>query len=138
MTLTVDEAARLPIVTDVQIEKRVAALIGRACRRQLWLLFIDAHCLQLPVLMPCDDYPAGPDAHDTSRLAVAFSEAMLQADAAQIIFVWERRLGEEATLGDRLWAKALAASCRAHGVAVRGQLISHRNGVRWFPPEEYE
>jgi hypothetical protein len=138
MTLTVDEAAQLPIVTDAQVEERVAALIGRACRRQLWLLFIDSQCLQLPVLMPCDDYPAGPDTRDATRLAVAFAEVMREADAAQIIFVWERRLGEAATLGDRLWAKALAAACRAEGVSVRGQLISHRGGVRWFAPEEYE
>lgn len=137
MTLTVDEAAQLPIVTDGEIEERVAALIGRACRRQLWLLFIDAHSLQLPLLMPCDDYPAGPDEREAARLAVAFAEVMRQADAAQIIFVWERRLDETATLGDRLWARALAAACRAEGVAVRGQLISHRDGVRWFPAEEY-
>lgn len=138
MTLTVDEASRTPVVTDAEVEGRVRTLIGNACRRQLWLLFLDHRCVQLPTLVPIEAYPAGPDAEFVEALADSLKHAMRQLEAAQVVLVWERCLGAAAVAADRRWAKALAEACHAAGVPVRAQLISHRRGVRWFAADDYE
>lgn len=136
-TLTAEEASQLPIVTDAEVEERVTALIGSACRRQFWMLFVDTGNRQLPLIMPMGDYPASAEPEFAEIIAARIKEIMQATDAAQVIFVWERRLGEVATPADRRWARALGDACRDTGVAVRAQLISHRRGVRWFPSDEY-
>ncbi|MFC6357450.1 hypothetical protein [Luethyella okanaganae] len=132
-----EEARSMPIVTDDEVEARVAALIGSACRRQFWMLFIDGDDRQLPLIMPVADYPTSPAGGRAELLASRIKEIVDLADAAQVIFVWERRLAEASTQADRAWASALGDACRAEGVSVRAQLISHRSGVRWFPPDDY-
>jgi hypothetical protein len=137
MTLTVEEAKQLPIVTDTEVEQRVSGLVGVACRRQLWLLFIDADAVQLSTVVVIEDYPAGPAGGSAALVAFRIGEVIRETDAAQVVIVWERRLGEQPVPADRAWAKALAEACAAEGVPVRAQLISHRRGVRWFPPADY-
>lgn len=135
--ITAEEARHQPVVTDAEVEARVADLVGRACRRQFWMLFLDDESRQIPLVMPMDDYPASPDDGNIDMFALRIKEIMHAEDAAQVIFVWERRLGERATPADRAWASALGAACREIGVVVRAQLISYRGGVRWFPLDEY-
>lgn len=137
MTLTVEEAAQLPIVTDADVEGRVSALVGHAVRRQLWMLFLDSSAVQLPMLVPIEDYPTGPDAEFAAALAQSIRHLMSETDAVQVVFVWERCLSEDPVPADRVWARALAAACSDAGVSVRAQLISHRKGVRWFASEDY-
>ncbi|MGO7983420.1 hypothetical protein ACC691_36840 [Rhizobium johnstonii] len=54
-----------------------------------------------------------------------------------MIFVWERRLTATPTEADRAWARELGDACATVGVDVRGQLISHRDGVCWFAADDY-
>ena len=42
-----EETELMPLVTDAEIERRVADLIGRANSRQLWLLFLDEFAIQI-------------------------------------------------------------------------------------------
>ena len=135
--ITAAEAAHRPLVTDADVEERVDALIGRACRRQLWMLFTDHADIQSRDLIAMDDYPASPDGGNAQMLAERIDEWMDRTDATHVIFVWERRIGERFTPADRAWAKALAGACRECAVSVRAQLISHRTGVRWFAPDDY-
>jgi len=135
--ITAAEAAHQPLVTDSDVEQRVDALIGRACRRQLWMLFTDEMHIQMPDLVAMDDYPTSPENGNAELLAGRIGEWMARAEAAHVIFVWERRVGERFTPADRAWARALAHACREYGVSVRAQLISHRTGVRWFAPDDY-
>lgn len=137
MTLTAEEAAQLPIVTDAEVEERVSRLVGHAVRRQLWLLFLDSSGVQLPTLIPIEDYPTGPDASFAAALAQSIRHVMSETDAAQLVLVWERCLGADPVSADRAWAKALAAACVDANVMVRAQLISHRKGVRWLAPTDY-
>lgn len=135
--ITADAAAESPLTTDAEIEERVAGLVGRACRRQFWLMFLDAEGRQLPLLMPMDDYPPSPRAGNGKLLASRISELVALMDAAHVVVVWERRLGEASTPGEREWARELARECADVDVSVRAQLISHRSGVRWFGDEEF-
>jgi hypothetical protein len=131
------EAAHQPLVTDADIQERVDSLIGRACRRQVWMLFTDDADIQTSDLIAMDDYPTSPDGGAAEIFAARIAEWMNTTDAAQVIFVWERCVSERFTPADRAWAKALALACRENQVSVRAQLISHRSGVRWFAPDDY-
>ena len=140
--LHADEAARLPITTDLEVEERVATLLRRAARRQWWTLYLDDHDVQLPLLMPMAGYPERPDLPSGEEgtaaqlIADRLSAVVEKIGAAKVVFVWERPGGAEPTPGDREWARALAEACRAEGVAVRAQLILHDGGVRWFAADD--
>lgn len=137
MTINAEEAIHQPISTDAQIEARVVDLIGRANRRQVWLLLIDGEDRQLPIIVPMADYPATPYEGNAEAFADRIAALVEQTDAAAIIVVWERRLPPGTTEADRAWARELAAACHDCDVTVRAQLISHRDGVRWFSPDDY-
>jgi hypothetical protein len=100
-------------------------------------MFLDRQFLQLPILIPIADYPLSPGEGVAELMAARILEVLESSGAAQVVLVWERRLSEEATAGDRAWASQLAAACASRDVAVRAQLISHKSGVRWFPPDDY-
>ena len=137
MTINYSTARDHPLVTDELIEQRVSDLVGRACRRQLWLLFLDEDDVQLPILMPTDDFPVSPLPEYVRALSRGVSEIVEATDAAQVILVWERYAGAELTAVDRAWARQLHDECVDDGVRVRAQLLSHKRGVRWIAPEDY-
>ncbi|GAA4846532.1 hypothetical protein GCM10023221_26450 [Luteimicrobium xylanilyticum] len=126
----------LPLTTDEDVTERVRDVVGCAARRQLWLFFLDADDCQLPVLLPIPDFPPSPDGGNAEQLAASLAALVEELDAAQVVVVWERRLDDRATTLDRAWATRLAEACRVAGVRLRGQLLSHRRGVRWLVPDE--
>jgi hypothetical protein len=140
--LDANDATRLPISTDQDIEQRVAGLLQRAIRRQWWTLYLDVDDRQRPVLMPMPGYPVHPhepcgeEGTVAEVLANRLASIVTEIEAAKVIFVWERPGDDELTTGDRAWAGALGAACREAGVAVRAQLILHDNGVRWIASDE--
>jgi hypothetical protein len=135
--INASETHLYPLVTDELIEERVRDLVGRACRRQLWLLFLDANHVQVPLLMPTDDFPSRPDQHSVAELANGIRAIADAASAAQVILVWERYAGADLTALDRAWAQQLHRECSAIGVRIRAQLLSHKRGVRWLAPDDY-
>jgi len=135
-TITAAEAALNPLTDDESVLTRVSALIGPARNRCLWFLFVDPDGTQLPVVLPIDDYPPEPGI-EAPIMAEAVGEPMSAHDAAAVIVVWERVEGADASAGDRAWASALATAFAHADLAVRGQLICHRAGVRWFAPDDY-
>lgn len=126
-----------PLLSDADIEERVDALIGPACRRQWWMLFLDENHCQTPLVMPMADYPSTPNGGAAGTLAERIAEILQMTSATQVIFVWERLGNRNVSHHDRSWARALGASCAAIGVPVRAQLISHDDGVRWMAPDDY-
>ena len=140
--LDVNDATRVPISTDHDIEQRVGDLLQRAIRRQWWTLYLDDDDVQRPVLMPMAGYPEHPDEPCGDEGTVAdvlanrLAEIVAQIEAAKVIFVWERPGSDTLTAPDREWADALGAACRSAGVVVRAQLILHDHGVRWIAPDE--
>lgn len=135
--ISAETAENEPLVTDELIERRVRAIVGRACRRQVWMLFLDEHHVQVPLILPMADYPTSPGDGNAAVFAERVKEIIDVAGAAQVIFVWERYAGDRLTEADAAWAAQLHDACRAEGVAVRAQLLSHKRGVRWMAPEDY-
>lgn len=126
-----------PVASDDDVLALIRDLVGRAIRRQNWLMFLDSENRPLALVMPMDDYPMLPEGDDAPRFAEAIASVMETVDAAQVILTWERPGRPQATPADIAWARAMATTCRDQGIRVRGQLISHTEGVRWFAPDDY-
>lgn len=136
MTLNFDDTLTRPLTTDALIEERIGALVGRACRRQLWFLFLDEHDLQLPIIMPVADPPRMPDG-SVAALARTIAEHVEDRAARSVIIVLERYADATFTPADAAWARALSDAFDEAGLPTRSVLVSHRNGVRWFAADDY-
>jgi hypothetical protein len=131
------DAQLQPLETDALIQHRVTELIGGACRRQLWFLFLDEHGVQLPVLMPIADPPLMPPPPESDVLLAMVGHLVEAVEASAIVLVVERPGGEEVSASDRAWAGALHAACHGVGVPLRALLLSHDHGVRWLAQDDY-
>jgi hypothetical protein len=131
-----EDAKTQPLTSQVLIEERVRALIGRACRRQLWFLFLDGDQVQLPLMIPLDDLPNSPDdtVHDLAR---AMGRAMDAAGAESIIIVIERYASSALTPADIAWAKGVHDAFDLEQINLRGVVLSHNRGVRWIAQDDY-
>lgn len=125
-----------PLTSDDLIEARVSALVGRACRRQIWFLFVDSENVQLPLIIPVADPPTQPDAV-VSQLTENIAQGVEQLDARSVIVVLERYAGPQFSAADKAWARALSNGFDEAGLPVRAVLVSHSHGVRWFAADDY-
>ena len=132
-----DQTVYLPLSTDALIEQRVDLLVGRAQRRQLWLMFLDASHVQLPLLIPIADIPVAPSADDIPRWATLIDNTAEAVEAASVVVVLERYAPEQLTEADRSWARQLRDSCGMAEVALRAIVLSHRRGARLLAPDDY-
>lgn len=135
--LNAETARNVPLVTDELIEHRVRAIVGRACTRQVWMLFLDERSVQMPLILPMAQFPESPAAGNAAQFAASVREIIKTIDAAAVIFVWERYAGDRLTQADCAWAEQMHHACIAAGVVVRAQLLSHKRGVRWIAADDY-
>ncbi|HEY2643648.1 MAG TPA: hypothetical protein VGI56_07850 [Galbitalea sp.] len=132
-----EEAQLEPLLSDSDIERRVADLVGRANSRQLWLMFLDDYDIQLPLLIPIEGLPSAPDGAHIVNVVESIRFMMVEVDAAALILVFERYAAAELTPQDAAWALAMRTECDNQGVNLRAMLLSHRGGVRWIAPDDY-
>lgn len=137
MSIDAADAAIIPLLTDDDVLERARSIVGTAVKRTLWVFLLDDENVQLPVLLPIDDYPGTPYGGNAERIAAGLAEVMEATPAVQVVFVWERHRAEATTEDERVWARELSLACAAADVRVRAQLISHARGVRWFPPDDF-
>jgi sugar phosphate isomerase/epimerase len=136
MSVPYEETQLMPLITDQDVERRVADLIGRANSRQLWLLFLDESDIQLPLLVPIEGLPSEPTDEQADAVLERVREVMGEIGATAVITVLERYGAPSLTMQDAAWVRALRRGCSRRGVTLRAQLLSHRTGVRWIGPEE--
>ena len=131
-----DELGDIALLTDSQITERVGALLEKALRRQVWIMFLDDASRQLPVLMP-SYVPRRPNPADACRLADFFRELGDELEAATIVVTFERPGQGTLNDRDRAWLAMLREGCLLAGMSFRGPLLCHSDGVRWVPLDEY-
>jgi hypothetical protein len=136
MSVPYEETQLLPLLTDEDIERRVADLVGRANSRQLWLLFLDETAVQLPLLIPIEGLPAEPTDEQAAGVVYRVREVMGEIGASSVVTVLERYGPSALTAQDAAWVRSLRKACQAGGVSLRAQLLSHRTGVRHLGAEE--
>jgi hypothetical protein len=126
-----------PLASQAAIEERVQLLIGRAARRQIWLLFLDHEDRQLPLLIPVQDPPPEPEQDDDRRFATLLAYVQDQTDARGFVAVIERFGGMTLTTRDSAWARMLTDAAALSPLRLHGILLSHARGVRWMAPDDY-
>ena len=136
MPVPYEESELLPLITDQDIERRVADLIGRANSRQLWLLFLDEFDIQLPLLIPIEGLPSVPTDEQTAAVLERVREVMGEIGATAVITVIERYGASALTAQDAAWVRSLRQGCADRELTLRAQLLSHRTGVRWIEAAE--
>lgn len=100
-----------PPITDVDgLRQRWRSLMGTGGfgRRSLWLIFLDADGVQLPIIMPIDDVPARPD----RTLLDNLGEILRQVRAADrhvagVAMLLSRPGDDSATAADWTWVREL-------------------------------
>ena len=117
-----------PLLTDDDVTRRVATLVGPAAKdRTLWLLFVDGDDRQAPVVMPVEDMPGLPDDVVPALgevLAGFLPELATDAGPGSVVFVRERLGPDEVIPADRAWAETLTAMCRRFAIPSRGIHLS--------------
>ena len=123
-----------PLRTEADVLERVTTIVGHAvAARTLWLLLIDGHDRQAPVVVPMEDVPVWPDdVPETLSTVLAGIAPQLATGCApgSVVFVLERRGRSRPTDPDRAWATALHEAGARAEVAVRGIYLSTSRGVR--------
>ena len=126
-----------PLDTDTDVLDRVDHLIGEDARRDrsLWLLFLAADAVQLPVVVPIDDVPANPDPDTAGSICDLTAHVLNDAapgGSAVITLVRDNVLS--VTDSDQQWLTALRAAAARTGVHLRMICLATRDGVRRLEP----
>lgn len=129
------DAAEIPLSTDLAVHERVRQIVGRATRRQIWLMFLDEADHQIPLIMPCD-IPRLPKSGDAERIGGFIAGAMEHIGARSVVLTLERRGPAEVSTNDAVWLRMLRDACAWARAPLRGPLLAHRTGVRWIGPDD--
>ncbi len=136
MTIT-DETPDLdlltPISTDAEVLRRVDQLIDDADRRDrsLWMFFLTADAVQLPVVVPIDDLPISPDPETAE--AICNLIAMLLDEAApggSAVITLVRENGLIVAGADEDWFLALKSAAATTGAHLRMLCLATKHGTR--------
>jgi hypothetical protein len=128
-----------PLGTDQQVLRRLAGLLDGEARRTrgVWLLFLSAHGVQLPAVVPIDDAPERPDPLLVGNLCEVIAQVLEQAEPDGSAVVTLTRPGSETVQdSDRYWFRALLGAAREHGAAIRMICLATENGVRQLTADD--
>lgn len=118
-----------PVVDVGDLVARVDELLPVAIRPQLWALFFDADCIQLPMMVPLEGIPAHPSPAAVEAWGSALGAVVAEFEVAWIAFVVERPGAASTTGSDAAWCRSLLQLRESQGLAVRHVLGCSDAGV---------
>ena len=126
-----------PLSTDADVLNRVDQIISYDARRgrSMWLLFLDADGVQLPVIVPIDDFPAEPE--PDGALSICHLIAHVLTDAApggSAVITLVRDEGRAVTGSDQHWLLALHEAAAHTGARLRMICLASRDRIRQLEP----
>lgn len=128
-----DQDAARPLRTDSDVLERIDWLLD-ACsrrRRSVWLAFLTATGLQLPVVVPIDAVPEYADLAGARSLCWIAGETMRQfAPGGSAVLALTRPGPAEAGPADLEWEQVLSRAARERGVVLRMVCLATPAGVR--------
>jgi hypothetical protein len=139
MTITTDGIPDFdlltPIGTDAEVIDRVDQLIDEDARRNrsLWLFFLTADGVQLPVVVPIDEVPVSPDPDLVGSLCDLIAHVLCDsAPGGSAVITLVRDNGLSVTGSDQQWFVALKSAAASAGVHLRMLCLAAREGTRQF------
>jgi len=122
----------VPLRTDEDVLRRVDLLINPDARleRSIWLLFLSASGVQLPVVVPIDGVPEQPDLTTARSLCWVIAEALRNnVPGGHAIVVLTRPGSGSADDADRAWAIALHRAAHDRAASLRLVCLATPSGV---------
>lgn len=122
-----------PLDTDIDVLDRVDQLISQNERRDrsLWLLFLSADAVQLPVILPIDGMPADPEPDDAERICDVLATVLDDAaPGGSAVITLVRAVDGGTTECDQRWLKAFKAAAARRDVRIRLFCLATTDGVR--------
>src|SRR5215472_5512941 len=122
----------VPLRTDEDVLRRIDLLVDLDARqlRSIWLLFLAATGVQLPVVVPIDGVPEQPDLTTARSLCWVIAEALRTNVPGGSAVVVLTRPGSAAPMGaDRDWAATLRRAARDRGASLRMVCLATPSGV---------
>ncbi len=122
-----------PLGTDAGVLDRVDQVIRLDARHDsvLYLLFLAADAVQLPVVVSIDDMPASPDRDSAARICDLIGDVLHDAaPGGSAVIALVRQNGLSMTDPDQQWLMALTAAAELTGVHLRMFCLASRDGVR--------
>lgn len=127
----------VPVVTDQDVLRRVAAIIDPAARnnRTLWLFFLGPGGRQASLIVPIDDIPEHPAAGSIGNVCYIAAEVLTQASPGGSAVITLSRPGStRLTDSDRHFLRALQRGASTHATPVRMLCLATPQGVRELGP----
>jgi hypothetical protein len=122
----------IPLRTDEDVLRRIDLLVDLGARqlRSIWLLFLSASGVQLPVVVPIDGVPERPDLTTARSLCWVIAEALREnVPGGQAVVVLTRPGPGPADDADRDWATTLHRAARDRGTSLRMVCLATPSGV---------
>jgi len=121
-----------PLRTDGDVLRRVDLLVDLDARQQrsIWLLFLSASGVQLPVVVPIDGVPERPDLTTARSLCWVIAEALREnVPGGHAIVVLTRPGADPEDDADRDWSTTLHRAARDRGTSLRMVCLATPSGV---------
>lgn len=128
-----------PLNTDQDVLHRVDCLVDQDSRRQrsLWVMFLSAEHVQLPVIVPVDGVPERPDPGFAGNLCAVIASVLGEAAPGGSAVMTLTRPGDGAVAGtDRDWSRALISAAVTYGITIRMLCLATEAGVQQIVPAD--
>jgi hypothetical protein len=121
----------VPLRTDEDLLRRIDLLIDQDARqeRSIWLLFVSASGVQLPVVVPIDGVPERPDLTTARSLCWVIAEALRENVPGGHAVVVLTRPGAGQGDADLDWATTLHRAAGDRGASLRMVCLATPAGV---------
>jgi|HubBroStandDraft_1064217.scaffolds.fasta_scaffold29208_3 hypothetical protein len=122
-----------PISTDAEALDRVDQLIGTDARRDrsLWLLFLTADAVQLPIVVSVGDVPISPDPDTAASICHMIAHVLRDAaPGGSAVITLVRDHGLSVADPDRQWLMALRSAAARTGMHLRMMCLATSEGTR--------
>lgn len=122
----------VPLRTDEDVLRRIDLLIDQDAREQrsIWLLFVSASGVQLPVVVPIDGVPQRADLTTARSLCWVIAEALREnVPGGDALVVLTRPWAGPADRADLDWATTLHRAAGDRGASLRMVCLATPSGV---------
>jgi hypothetical protein len=122
-----------PLDTDTDVLDRVGQVISHDARRDrsLWLMFLAADAVQLPVVVPIDDVPANPEPGAAESVCDVIARVLNDAvPGGSVVITLVRDSARGVTDSDHNWLMALQAAAARTDMRLRMVCLATTDGVR--------